>query len=55
VRAGVVTVITALVSALVGAITPIAVTMLYLDLRVRKEGVDLDQLARQTTPGTAPA
>jgi hypothetical protein len=55
VRAGVITVITALVSALVGAITPIAITMLYLDLRVRKEGVDLDQLARQTTPGTAPA
>lgn len=54
-RAGVVTVITALVGALVGAITPIAVTMLYLDLRVRKEGVDLDQLARQTTPGTATA
>lgn len=54
-RAGLVTVVTALVSAIVGAITPIAVTMLYLDLRVRKEGVDLDQLARQTTPGTAPA
>ncbi len=55
VRAGTVTVVTAVVNALVGAITPIAITMLYLDLRVRKEGVDLDQLARQTTPGTAPA
>lgn len=55
VRAAVVTVVTAIVSAVVGAITPIAVTMLYLDLRVRKEGVDLDQLAQQTTSGTAPA
>jgi hypothetical protein len=55
VRAGAVTVVATLVGALVGAITPIAITMLYLDLRVRKEGVDLDQLARQTTTGTAPA
>ncbi len=55
VRAGAVTIVAALVNALVGAISPIAITMLYLDLRVRKEGVDLDQLARQTTPGTAPA
>lgn len=55
VRAAVVTVVAALVDAIVGAVTPIAVTMLYLDLRVRKEGVDLDQLARQTSPGTAPA
>jgi Membrane domain of glycerophosphoryl diester phosphodiesterase len=54
-RAGVVTTITTLVDALVGAITPIAITMLYLDLRVRKEGLDLDQLARQAAPGTAPA
>jgi hypothetical protein len=54
-RAGVVTTVTTLVDALVGAITPIAITMLYLDLRVRKEGLDLDQLARQATPGTAPA
>jgi len=55
VRAAAVTVVSALVNAIVGAITPIAITMLYLDLRVRKEGVDLDQLARQTSPGTAPA
>jgi len=54
-RAGVITTITTLVDALVGAITPIAITMLYLDLRVRKEGLDLDQLARQAAPGTAPA
>lgn len=54
-RAGVITTTTTLVDALVGAITPIAITMLYLDLRVRKEGLDLDQLARQAAPGTAPA
>ena len=54
-RAGVVTTVTTLVDALVGAITPIAITMLYLDLRVRKEGLDLDQLARQAAPGTATA
>ena len=54
-RAAVVTTVTTLVDALVGAITPIAITMLYLDLRVRKEGLDLDQLARQAAPGTAPA
>jgi len=54
-RAGVVTTVTTLVDALVGAITPIAITMLYLDLRVRKEGLDLDQLARQAAPGIAPA
>jgi hypothetical protein len=52
-RAGVVTTVTTLVDALVGAITPIAITMLYLDLRVRKEGLDLDQLARQAAPGPA--
>jgi hypothetical protein len=55
IRAGLVTTVSTLVSALVGAILPIAITMLYLDLRVRKEGLDLDQLARQAQPGTAPA
>lgn len=55
VRAGLITTVSTLVDALVSAITPIAITMLYLDLRVRKEGLDLDQLARQTAPGTAPA
>lgn len=55
IRAGLVTTVATLVDALVGAITPIAITMLYLDLRVRKEGLDLDQLARQAAPGTAPA
>jgi hypothetical protein len=55
VRAGLVTTVATLVDALVSAITPIAITMLYLDLRVRKEGLDLDQLARLAAPGTAPA
>ena len=51
IRAGLLTT----VSTLVGAIQPIAITMLYLDLRVRKEGLDLDQLARQAAPPAAPA
>jgi hypothetical protein len=55
IRAGLVLTVATLIQALVGAITPIAITMLYLDLRVRKEGLDLDQLARQAAPGTAPA
>ena len=44
-----------LLSALVSPIATIAVVLLYFDLRVRKEGLDLDQLARQTSPGPAPA
>jgi Membrane domain of glycerophosphoryl diester phosphodiesterase len=55
IRSGLVATVSTLVSALVGALTPIAITLLYLDLRVRKEGLDLDQLARQALPGTAPA
>jgi hypothetical protein len=55
IRAGLVTTVSTLISALVGALSPIAITLLYLDLRVRKEGLDLDQLARQALPGTAPA
>jgi glycerophosphoryl diester phosphodiesterase family protein len=54
-RSALVNTITTIVGALVGAITPIVFTMLYLDLRVRKEGLDLDQLARQAAPGPAPA
>jgi hypothetical protein len=54
-RAGLETTVATLIDALVSAITPIAITMLYLDLRVRKEGLDLDQLARQAATGTAPA
>lgn len=54
-RAALVTSVTTVVAALVGAVTPIVFTLLYLDLRVRKEGLDLDQLARQAAPGPAPA
>jgi hypothetical protein len=54
-RAGLITTVTTVVDALVSAVTPIAITMLYLDLRVRKEGLDLDQLARQAAPPAAPA
>lgn len=55
IRAGLLTTVSTLVDALVGAIQPIAIAMLYLDLRVRKEGLDLDQLARQAAPPAAPA
>jgi len=44
-----------LLTALVSPITTIAITLLYFDLRVRNEGLDLDQLAQQTSPGPAPA
>ncbi len=44
-----------LLSAVVSPIAYIAITLLYFDLRVRKEGLDLDQLAQQTSPGPAPA
>jgi hypothetical protein len=48
-------VLTTLLGAAVSPIWPIAITLLYFDLRVRKEGLDLDQLAQQTSPGPAPA
>jgi hypothetical protein len=41
---------TTLVSALIGPLVAIVVTLLYFDLRVRTEGYDLDQLAQQTGP-----
>jgi hypothetical protein len=54
-QAGLVQTVTTVVNALVGVVSPIAITMLYLDLRVRKEGADLDQLARETAaPGPSP-
>jgi hypothetical protein len=43
---------TTLVSALIGPLAAIVVTLLYFDLRVRTEGYDLDQLAQQTGPAT---
>jgi hypothetical protein len=48
-------VLSTLLGAAVSPIWPIAITLLYFDLRVRKEGLDLDQLAQQSTPGPAPA
>lgn len=44
-----------LLQAVVSPLVAIGVVLLYFDLRVRKEGLDLDQLARQTSPGPAPA
>jgi CBS domain-containing protein len=55
VRLAVVAVGTTILSALISPIVTIALVLLYFDLRVRKEGLDLDQLAQQTTPGPAPA
>jgi hypothetical protein len=44
-----------LLGAIVSPILTIGTVLLYFDLRVRKEGLDLDQLAQQTSPGPAPA
>jgi len=44
-----------LLGAIVSPIFTIGLVLLYFGLRVRKEGLDLDQLARQTAPGPAPA
>ena len=46
---------TTLLNAIISPIVTIGIVLLYFDLRVRKEGLDLDQLARQTAPGAAPA
>ena len=54
-RSGLATAATTLVDALIAPIFPVVLTLLYFDLRVRKEGLDLDQLAQQTSPGPAPA
>jgi len=54
-EAAVVQVGSTLLGAVLSPIVYIAVTLLYFDLRVRKEGLDLDQLAQQTSAGPAPA
>ncbi len=54
-RSALVTAASQLVQAVVAPIFPIAITLLYFDLRVRKEGFDLEQLAGQAAPGPAPA
>jgi hypothetical protein len=53
-RLAVAAIVSTLLNALVSPIFTIGLVLLYFDLRVRKEGLDLDQLARQTTPGPAP-
>ena len=55
VQAAVTQIVGTILNAVVNPITTIAVVLLYFDLRVRKEGLDLDQLAQQTSPGPAPA
>lgn len=45
---------TTLLNAVVSPIFAIGVVLLYFDLRTRKEGLDLDQLARETSTGPAP-
>ena len=54
-QAAVVQVAGTLLGAVLTPIWSIAITLLYFDLRVRKEGLDLDQLAKQTSPGPASA
>lgn len=44
-----------LVAAVVGPIPALTITLLYFDLRVRKEGYDLEELARQAAQGSASA
>jgi hypothetical protein len=54
-RSGLATAATTLVDALIAPLFPIVLTLLYFDLRVRKEGLDLEQLAKQASSGPAPA
>jgi hypothetical protein len=55
VRLALVTAATTLTGALISPIFPLVITLIYFDLRVRKEGFDLEQLARETNPGLSPA
>lgn len=52
-RGALVVVVGSLAGALVMPISYIAVTLMYYDLRVRHDGVDLDQLAQQAQPPSA--
>ncbi len=45
---------TTVAGSIVGVVPFVAITLLYFDLRVRREAFDLDQLARQTGPAGAP-
>lgn len=53
-RAALITAVNGLVGVVINPVTPVGITLLYLDLRVRKEGLDLEQLAKQTTGGMSP-
>ncbi|HYM50925.1 MAG TPA: hypothetical protein VET65_10205 [Candidatus Limnocylindrales bacterium] len=44
-----------LVQAAIAPVPALAITLYYFDLRVRHEGYDLDELARQAAQGSAPA
>jgi hypothetical protein len=55
VQLAVVAVGSTILGAIISPLVTIAIVLLYFDLRVRKEGLDLDQLAQQASPGPAPA
>jgi len=52
-RSALIVVAGSLAGALVVPVTYIAMTPVYYDLRVRREGFDLDQLAQQAQPPSA--
>jgi hypothetical protein len=52
-RGALVQVTGSLTGALVLPVSTIAITLMYYDLRVRREGLDLDQLAQQAQPPSA--
>lgn len=52
-RGALVQVTSSLTGALVLPVSYIAITLMYYDLRVRREGLDLDQLAQQAQPPSA--
>lgn len=52
-RSGLAGVAASLAGGLVVPINYIAITLRYYDLRVRREGFDLDQLAQQAQPPSA--
>ncbi len=52
-RGALVQVTGSLTGALVLPVSYIAITLMYYDLRVRREGIDLDQLAQQAQPPSA--
>jgi hypothetical protein len=55
VRAALGTALAQVAAAFVSPLFPIVITLLYFDVRRRKEGIDLDGMARQAALGTASA